>query len=133
MNNIKIDNKPHGRIPSIFNWMHASNLFTVQASLLDSDVLAFIAIGAYEVEINLSKKTVQLYSECKGFDSFRIQLELAAWSPSLLRPPLLTIKKGVKVLAHCYGVFSLQDPDSVLLLIGTTPPVHSVNWLLQTT
>ena len=130
MNNIKMDNKPHSRIPSIFNWMHASNLFTVQASLSDSDVLAFIASGAHEVEVNLSKKTVQLYSECKGFDSFRIQLELAAWSPSLLRPPLLTIKKGVKVLAHCYGVFSLPDPDSVLLLIGTTPPVHSVNWLL---
>lgn len=129
MNNIKIDHKPHRRIPSIFNWMPASNLFTVQASLSDSDVLAFIASGAHEVEIRFSRKVVQLYSEIKGFDSFRIQLELAAWSPSLLRPTLSKIKKGAKVLAHCYGVFSLSDPDSVLLLIGAAPPVNSENWL----
>lgn len=129
--------RPDSWIPAEFSWMAASDVFCIEASINDGDVVEFIATGVLDCSPSVSSRNKAAalaaagLSAAGGRDSLRGQLEQAVWDRSRLKPHVSWVKAGTKVLAHCHGVFLLPGQKSLCILVGRENPSAPNCWISE--
>jgi hypothetical protein len=116
-------------IPPSFVWTTATDVFWIEVSISDSDLVEFISTGARELTVHDTKKTAQTFAAMIGKDTLRGQFEEAVWVAAQLRPEGPRVKAGTKVHAHCHGVFLLPGEKHVCVVAGRAKPSSQDAWI----
>lgn len=116
-------------IPTSFAWTTAPDVFSIDVSVSDPDIIEFISTGMREVTVCGTKKIAMLVAAAIGKETLRGQLEEAVWAPAKLKPIGSRIKAGTKGVAHCHGVFLLPDEKMLCVLVGRAKPVAPDAWI----
>ncbi len=119
-------------IPHHIAWSSAQDLFAVEVSGKDPDVVEFISTGSLDVSIWPTKKSAQAMSALiHGPDSLLGQLTTAAWDPRRLKPLATGTPREKSVKVHFHGAYSLDGSDSLLIFARRNPPEQSHMWISQ--
>lgn len=116
-------------IPPSFAWSTTPDVFCVEVSILDPDIVEFISTGIREVTVHGTKVTARALARLIGIDTLRGQMEEAVWRADKLKPTGLRVKSGDSVVAHCHGVFLLPDQKTLSVLVGRTKPATPNTWI----
>jgi hypothetical protein len=112
-----------------FAWMIEPDIFLVEASVSDPDIVEFISTGVLDVtpthaQMRLALATVRL---CNVEGSLRRHLGTAVWKPAKLRPP--TVSLGTRVHAHCHGVFVLPGGTKLCVAVCWNRALSPAAWI----
>jgi hypothetical protein len=119
-------------IPHHIAWSSVQDLFALEVSGKDPDVVGFISTGSLDVSIWPTKKAAQVMCALiHGPDSLLGQLTTAVWDPRRLKPLATGTPREKSVKAHFHGAFSLGGSDSLLIFAGRNPPGQSHEWIPQ--
>ncbi|MGF6635092.1 type II toxin-antitoxin system HicA family toxin [Paraburkholderia sp. MM6662-R1] len=116
-------------IPSTFSWANQDDVFAVLIQSDDLDLVEFIARGRIDVAALHSKTTAKVFAVLAPERSLLCQLTLALWDKRKLGPVGERVRSGLKVIAHCYGVFSLPDKHTLCVLVSRNEPVERQTWI----
>ncbi len=112
-------------IPPDFAWTISPDVFCIQVSASDPDLVEFIATGTRDVTVLGTKSTAHVTTLLLGKETLCGQLSDAVWAPTKLKPIGPHIKSGTTVIAHCHGVFLLPDGKNLCVVVGRAKPVVS--------
>lgn len=119
-------------IPHCIVWSSLQDLFAVEVSGKDPDVVGFVSTGSIDVTIWRPKKVVRAMSALiHGQDWLLGQLAIAAWDPRRLKPLATGTPKEESVKVYFHGAFSLCGSDTLLVIAGRNAPVQSYEWISQ--
>lgn len=116
-------------IPPVFAWTMSPDVFCIQVSARDPDVVGFISTGTQSVNVLGTKSTTLVVALLIGKESLCGQINAAVWDSKKLKPIGSRIELGTGVTAHCHGVFSLPDGDNLCLVVGRYKPVDLSIWI----
>lgn len=116
-------------IPPSFAWTIAPDVFCIDVPLGDPDIVEFMSTGVCEIDFLSTKKTARFIALLLDEKFLRRQLREAVWAPAKLKPTGSRIKAGIKVVAHCHGVFLLPDGKTLGVMVGRTKPVAPDTWM----
>src|SRR5690242_10856081 len=94
-------------IPPRFGWTALPNVFFIEISINDRDIVEFISTGICEVKVADSKSAASISAALLGTDTLRGQLNLAVWDRAKLRPEVSPLEADTKVLAYFLGALLL--------------------------
>jgi len=119
-------------IPHYIVWSSLQDLFAVEVSGGDPDLVGFVSSGSIDVKIWHPKKAVRAMSALiHGQDWLLGQLAIAAWDPRRLKPLATGTSREKSVKVYFHGAFSLGRSDTLLVLAGRNAPVQSYEWISQ--
>ncbi|MEZ7523553.1 type II toxin-antitoxin system HicA family toxin [Burkholderia vietnamiensis] len=116
-------------IPSTFSWADQDDFFAISIPSDDPDLVEFLANGRVEIVALHGKRVAKVSAVLMPERSLHWQLTLALWDKRKLRPFEERIRDGLKVIAHCHGVFSLPDEHTLCVVISRQEPVGRQTWL----
>ena len=125
-------NRLQSWIPPDFAWTISPDVFCIQVSVSDPDLVEFIATGTRDVTVLGTKSTAHVTALLLGKESLCGQLNAAVWAPTKLKPIGPHIKSGTSVTAHCHCVFLLPDGKNLCVVVGRSKPVFSSIWIPAT-
>lgn len=116
-------------IPPTISWEWLDDIFAVTVPKDDPDVVKFVATGQLEVVAGKNRKLTIVQAALETFGgSLRHQLTEAMWKAATLRPTVGPIRSSLKVIAYCYGAFSLPD-DHLCILVSRHHTGTHYRWL----
>lgn len=119
-------------IPHYIVWSSLQDLFAVEVSGGDPDLVGFVSSGSIDVTIWRPKKAVRAMSALiHGQDWLLGQLAIAAWDPRRLKPLATGTSREKSVKVYFHGAFSLGGSDTLLVIAGRNAPVQSYEWISQ--
>lgn len=119
-------------IPHYIAWSSLPDLFAVEVSGKDPDVVGFVSTGSMDVTIWHPKKAARAMSALiHGQDSLLGQFAIAAWDPRRLKPLATGTPREKSVKVYFHGAFSLDSSDALLVIAGRNAPMQPYEWTSQ--
>lgn len=116
-------------IPPSIVWTTIAEVFCIEVSISDPDIVKLISKGKLDVTVCGTAKTAPMLAILFGEDTLYGQLEMAVWQSKKLRPREGTTRAGVTVSAYCHGVFLLPGEGSLAVLVSRNNPHDACRWI----
>ena len=112
-----------------FAWAIFPDIFFIEVSRDDPDVVEFISTGAHEVSAFNMPKAAQkvLALMCDG--RLTGQLVAAVLDRAKLKSNEGRQKRGTKIIAYCCGIFFNTAKERLYVVVGRSRPTEASSWI----
>jgi hypothetical protein len=115
-------------IPPSFALTTATDVFCIEVSISDPDVVEFISTGAIEATVS-TKEASLVFAGLMGEKTLRNQIDVAVSVPANLKADPDRVDVATKVVVHCHGVFLLRGGNRVCVVAGLAKPSSQDAWV----
>lgn len=120
---------PQTWIAPSFVWTVEPDVFLVEVSVSDQDIVEFISTGVLDVTPKYEEMSAARGAAKAANDpgTLRYVLGIAVWDPALKRQP--AVSPGSPLYAYCHGVFRLPGGSELCTAVGWSEPCAPEAWI----
>jgi len=112
-----------------FAWVINPDIFVVEVSEGDPDLVEFICTGTHEVSAPNMPRVAQKALETMLEGRLGAQLGSAVLDRSKLKIRKGHQRKGTKIIAYCHGVFLNRTVNRLYVVVGRSRPNDATSWI----